>query len=159
MRRHKFLTDLRKRERVLQHLKKKEVTIFNVSGRYGFYQVKIGPERQDRHRPIEINGRIHHLFLNYRGVEPMPTKDEVDHNLRGTIIMKDVTIHLFDKDGDGHAVTIEHIETDGAHARQSINLAGENGEKIMHDLEITGKLANETYHIVQEDILKSLTLF
>lgn len=153
----KFLTLLMRKAHLTRKLKHKEVAIFNVSGNYGNYQIKIGAEDETSHmRPIEINGKIHHLFVNKEHVEPIPTKDEIDHNLRGTIIMNDVTVHLFDSKGDGRAVTIEHVDFDGAHPRESINLAGTDGEKLMHEIEATGKLANETYHIVQEDILKSL---
>lgn len=146
-----------KSSRSLHRLKPKEMTIFNVMGNFGNYQITIGAEEGKNHtRPIEINGKIHHLFVTRDHIEPIPTATEVKNNLKGTIIMNDVTVHLFDKNGEGKKVVIERSERDGAHAREQINLAGDEGNKIMHESEATGKLANETYHIVQEDILRSM---
>ncbi len=157
MRHARFLNMLMRQSRSLHKLKPKEVMIFNVSGNFGNYQIMIGPENVANHtRPIEINGSIHHLFVTKNRIEPLPTREEVTNNLRGTIIMNDITVHLFDKNGDGKEVLIERNEMDGAHAREQINLAGDEGDQIMHESETTGRLANETYQIVQEDILRSL---
>ncbi|MBI2341716.1 MAG: hypothetical protein HYU98_03155, partial [Deltaproteobacteria bacterium] len=117
----------------------------------------IGPEDSiDHTRSVEINGQIHHLFLSKKKVEPLPTKEDIDRNMRGTAIMRDITVHLFDKDGEGHKVKIERSETDGVHAKNQINLAGEDGEKMINELEATGELASEAYQIIQKDILKSV---
>lgn len=152
-----FMEAMILQNKVLRKLNPREVTIFNVKGNFGHYQVKLWPMDPKEHsRPIEINGEIHHLFVTKDKVGPLPKHDEVLRNMRGTVIMKDISIHLFDEKGDGHAVKIERIESDGAHAKKRINLAGDEGEKIIHEMEATGRLANETYHIVQEDILKSM---
>jgi len=156
MKHPRFLVQLVKRERALTHLKKREMAIFNVCGRYGQYQIMVGPENSHHHRPIEINGRVHHLFLNRKGLEALPTKEEVDHNLKGMIIMNEVTVHLFDKNGDGKKILVQHIERDVPHARENINLAGDEGPKMLRELEESGKLADEAYQIVQKDILRSI---
>lgn len=152
----KFSSLLMKNEKRLGHPKPREVVIFNVHGNYGDYQIKVGPEDRRHRRSVEINGKIHHLFITKQHVAPLPTHDEVKKNMRGTIIMNEVTVHLFDEKGDGHAVKIEREDFDGAHARENINLAGKLGEETLYKFEKTGRLANETYHIVQDDILKSL---
>lgn len=156
MRRPGFLDNLKKREGMLRRLKKRELAIFNVMGRYGAYQIKIGPEDSSHHRPIEINGHIHHLFVKGHGVGPMPTKEDIDHNLKGTVIMNDVTVHIFDRNGDGRKVAIGRAGDDGAHAKRSINLAGSEGERMLNEMESSGELANKAYLIVQDDILKSI---
>lgn len=139
------------------HLSRKQIAIFSVNGNYGSYQIKIGPADGRKHnRPIEINGRIHHLFVHGNHVMPLPTSDEVNSNLQKTVVMNDVRIRLVDKDGNGMAVRIKNPLVDGVHARKNINLAGKDGDKMMSHLEASGQLANETYQIVQEDILKSL---
>lgn len=139
------------------HLSRNQVAVFNVNGNYGSYQIKIGPADGGRNcRPIEISGRIHHLFVYENHVRPLPTSDEVNSNLQKTVVMNDVSIHLVDKDGKGMTVRIKNPLVDGVHARKNINLAGKDGDKMMSHLEASGQLANETYQIVQEDILRSL---
>jgi hypothetical protein len=153
----KFIESLMKRDKILKKLKRKEVMIFNVNGSYGVYQVKIGPEDTiDHSRSIEINGQIHHLFLSKKRIEPLPAKEDINNNMRGTVIMRDITVHLFDKNGEGHKVKIERSEIDGVHAKNQINLAGQDGEKMLNEIEATGKLADEAYQIIQKDILKSV---
>lgn len=156
MKTQKFSSILMKNEKRLKRLKPKEIVIFNVHGTYGDYQIKIGPEDKRHRRSVEINGKVHHLFISKQHVEPLPTHDEIHNNMRGTIIMNEVTVHLFDEKGDGRAVKIQRPSIDGAHARENINLAGKTGEKALHEFEKSGRLANETYHIVQDDVLKSL---
>lgn len=157
MKKLNFLRRLLKGHKDLGKIKSNELAIFNVCGNYGHYQIKIGPlDEKTKARSVEINGKVHHLFINNKHVEPLPSHDEIKNNMRGTIIMNEVSLHLYDKEGEGKKVIIERKDADGAHARQHINLAGEDGEKMLHECESTGQLANETYQIVQEDILKSI---
>lgn len=153
-----FVEEIIMRNKALKKLKPNDVTIFNVKGNFGSYQIKICAVDEKFHsRPVEINGEIHHLFVTKDVIAPLPTHDEINHNMRGTVIMKDITIHLFDEKGDGIAVRLEQSNGNGngAHARKLINLAGEKGVEFLNNMETTGRLANDTYHIVQEDILKS----
>lgn len=136
------------------HLRQKEVAIFNVVGNYGNYQVKIGPMSHHA-RSIEVNGRVHHLFASGNHVQPLPTHEEINRNLKGTVVMNDVAVQLFDRTGKGFHVTIKHPKTEGAHPRESINLGGVAGKKMMENLERSGRLADEAYQIIQEDILKN----
>jgi len=157
MRQNRFLGELLRKKKELASLKKREVSVFNVRGNYGDYQVKLGPLDEKRHtRPIEINGEVHHLFLTHNKILPLPTHEDIKNNMRGTVIMSEVTVHLFDNEGKGRAVAIKKPKIDGAHPRNEINLAGKEGDDALHRMEANGKLAEETYRIVQEDILKSL---
>lgn len=154
----------------LENLKKsmapKEIHVFNINGNYGHYQLEIGPEYTEHQcksmhlkphsRPLMINGEIHHLFMTKNALTPTPTHEEVNRNLRGTVIMKDLKIHIFDNDGMGESVKIEKMEENGVSPRELINLAGERGSEMMHDYKSTGKLAKETYKLIQQDILRSL---
>lgn len=153
-----FIERLINQNQAIKRLKPHDVMIFNVNGNLGYYQIKIGPlETATNTRPIEINGQIHHLFLSKNHIEPLPTQEEVRNNLKGLVIMRDISIHLVDEDGAGFKVKIERHELDGAHAKNLINLGGKSGEEMLHELEESGRLAEETYHIVQEDILKAAT--
>jgi hypothetical protein len=87
---------------------------------------------------------------------PLPTHEDIVNNMRGTIIMNEVVVHLFDSDGKGTKVLIKKPQIDGAHPRVNINLAGKEGEQRLQKLDASGKLAEETYEIVQKDILKAL---
>lgn len=154
----------------LEHLKKHmapmEIHVFNINGNYGHYQIEIGPEYsaaecESMHlkphtRPLMINGEIHHLFMTRNALTPTPTHEEVNRNLRGTVIMKNLKIHILDNDGTGESVKIEKMEEDGVNARECINLAGERGSEMMKDYKSTGRLAKETYKLIQQDILHSL---
>lgn len=147
----------------LQKMGPKEVHIFNIYANYGHYQVAIGPEYTPEEakrlnvplhtRPVEINGEIHHLFISKDGVSPLPSKKQVDSNLKNTIILKDLSIHIKDKKGDGSSIEINKLNFDGVHAKENINLAGRDGERLMHKMEDSGSLNKTTYKIVQDDIL------
>jgi len=150
-----FLKQLMK-QRGLGALKLDEMTIFNVVGKYGHYQVKVGPENKKNHtRPIEISGEIHHLFVAKDSITPLPTHEEINRNMQGTVIMKNIEVHLFDRSGKGNGVQIINSEVDGAHPHDQINLGGKTGLNLIHKYSESGKLANETYQIVQSDILSS----
>ena len=40
--------------------------------------------------------------------------------------------------------------------RGMINMAGKEGEEILHEMEESGRLNDITYHIIQNDILHAL---
>jgi hypothetical protein len=151
-----FIYRLTREHKDIKRLKPHEILIFNVSGTYGNYQVKIGPKDGEGSRPIEINGMVHHLFINERHVEPVPTQDEIKNNLKGTVIMNEVSIHMIDSKGEGKSIVLSRQKAYSARARKFINLAGENGDKMIFDFESNHQLVDETYRIVQEDILKNI---
>lgn len=147
----------------LKKMRPKEIRVFNVNANYGTYQVKIGPEHSPltcrqlgthpHSRPIEIHGELHHLFIeNGNAVSAIPSHEAIDNNLKGTVIIKGLTVHLKDEQGNGHEVANPPETTHTVEARERINLAGENGEKSVMRLEQNGKLAKETYRIIQSDI-------
>lgn len=158
-----FLKILMAYDPSLKKMRPKEIRVFNVNANYGTYQVKIGPEhspltcRQNgtrpHSRPIEIHGELHHLFIeNGNSVSAIPSHEAIDNNLKGTVIIKGLTVHLKDENGNGLDVTDAPDALTAIESRERINLAGENGEKAVIRLEQTGKLAKETYRIIQHDI-------
>lgn len=147
----------------LKKMRPKEIRVFNVNANYGTYQVKVGPEHspltcrqlgtRPHSRPIEIHGELHHLFIeNGNHVSALPSHEAIDSNLKGTVIIKGLTIHLRDEQGNGIEITDIPNMLHAVEARERINLAGENGEKAVMTLEQSGKLAKETYRIIQTDI-------
>lgn len=158
-----FLEKLADRVRLDPNLPPNEVHVFNVHAAYGHYQVIIGPASKVMHRkkeailhrPLEINGAMHHLFVTKNHVTPHPSHRQVHNNLRGCIILRDLTVHLKDPTGGGHKVE-KAVQKYAVECREKINLAGQEGDKILKRMEWTGKLAKDTYKIVQEDILNAL---
>ncbi len=69
--------------------------------------------------------------------------------------MRDLTLHLKDPTGAGRKLETGN-QKNAVLAREKINLAGNDGEKLLKRIEVTGKLAKDTYKIVQEDILTAL---
>lgn len=69
--------------------------------------------------------------------------------------MRDLTLHLKDPTGTGKKISWE-TKTNAVLAREKINLAGNEGDKFLKRMELTGKLAKDTYKIIQEDILHAL---
>ncbi len=149
-----FLVQLLKKEHI-SRLRPDEVVIFNVHGSYGNYQVKVGAlNKENNSRPIEINGNVHHLFISKERVRTLPSHEDIKHNMKGTIVMSDISIELFDGSGHGMNVIIEPEKTHKLHPNKYINLAGDVGEKYLNAFESGQKMADETYRIIQEDILK-----
>ena len=68
--------------------------------------------------------------------------------------MRDLSIHLVDPKGDGKHLKQE--ANNNLHARECINLAGDDGEKIIEEVGHDAGLMLAAYRIVQQDILKSL---
>lgn len=144
-------------------MRPKEIRVFSVNANYGTYQVKVGPEHspltcrqlgtRPHSRPIEIHGELHHLFIeNGNNISAIPSHEAIDNNLKGTVIIKGLTVHLKDEHGNGIGVADGPDAAHTVEARERINLAGEPGEKAVIQLEQTGKLAKETYRIIQSDI-------
>lgn len=159
-----FLEKLLERVHLDLNLPPNEVHVFNVHASYGHYQVMIGPadkvlkrkKEQASGRALEINGAMHHLFVTKNHVTPHPSHRQIHNNLKGCIIMRDLTIHIKDPTGKGSKVVKDRREQ-AVECREKINLAGNDGEKILKRMELTGRLAKDTYKIVQEDILNALT--
>ena len=155
-----FLERLLERVRLSPNLPPNEVHVFNVHASFGHYQIIIGPAEKmlqggHPHRPLEINGALHHLFVTKNHVAPHPTQKQIHDNLKGCIIMRDLSLHIKDPNGSGRKVEGKNKQ-EAIYAREKINLAGTEGEKILKRMENTGKLAKDTYKIVQEDILSAL---
>jgi hypothetical protein len=165
-----FLKVLMAYDPSLKKMRPKEIRVFNVNANYGSYQIKVGPEHspltcrqlktRSHSRPIEIHGELHHLFIEDGStVSAMPSHDAIDNNLKGTVIIKGLVVHLRDEQGAGSEINDVPNTVHAVEARERINLAGETGDKAVTRLEQTGKLAKETYRIIQSDIsnvIKSL---
>lgn len=155
-----FLEKLMERVRLSPDIPPNEVHVFNVHASYGHYQVVIGPaEKLVRNgkpaRPLEINGAIHHLFVTKNHITPHPSSKQIHDNLKGCVIMRDLTIHLKDPTGSGRKIDKGDHQSQMV-AREKINLAGLDGDKFVKRMEHTGRLLKDTYKIVQEDILSAL---
>lgn len=157
-----FLKKLVERVKLNPNFPPNEVHVFNVHASYGHYQVIIGPspkvlqkKRQRLERSVEINGVMHHLFVTKNNVMPHPTHRQIHNNLKGCIIMRDLTLHLKDPNGSGRGLASGNKEH-AVEFREKINLAGAEGDQVLEKMRTTGKLAKDTYKIVQEDILNAL---
>lgn len=161
-----FIRQLMQHSKELKRLKPREVRVFNIIANYGSYQVIVGPEYSSEEcrklqlkphsRRLEINGSMHHLFVNRKKISALPGEDEISSNLKGSVIMKDIIIHIVDKDGEGKGVKIERLDQDGIQAERRINLAGDDGDSMIDKYKSSGRLDIEAYKIIQEDILKAL---
>lgn len=154
-----FLEKLLQRVRLDPNFPPDEVHVFNVHAAYGHYQVIIGPAdkvtKMHPGRPLEINGVMHHLFVTKNHVATHPSNRQVHNNLKGCIIMRDLTIHIKDPTGSGRKLVGTNKQSAVA-AKEEINLAGTEGHRLLNRMVHTGKLAKDTYKIVQEDILNAL---
>lgn len=166
MKRHetqgRFLERLRESVKSLRDMKPGEVHVLSINANYGHYQIVIGPEqdhgqsKKDHFRPIEINGEIHHLFASPHSIRPHPSKRQMVHNLKDTIIMRELTIHIVDPEGDGRRVAEKKGNDDAVRVHEYINLAGDKGEKLRAAMEHSKRLAMAAYKVAQEDILRSI---
>ena len=132
-----------------------DIHVVNVHARYGTYQIIIGPAHQ-KNRPIDINGELHHLYIYPNRVRTMPTAQQTRDHLKGCIILRNLVLHLKDPNGDGKHLDPKKIRH-CIFCKDSINLSGDEKPMWMKEMEETGKLALSTYHIVQEDILRSFS--
>lgn len=165
MKRHRttpgFIDQLKDSIKSLKDMKPGEMHVFSINARYGHYQIAIGPEHKSSDpysnkgkRPIEISGEIHHLFVSPRAISIHPSRKQVMQNMRGTVIMRDLSIHLVDPDGKGEHLASKVSNT--IHARECINLAGDKGNKLIEEADTDSHLKMAAYRIAQEDILKTL---
>lgn len=156
-----FVRKLMERVKLDPNLNPNEVHVFNVHAAYGHYQVIIGPAdkvaRQSNGRPVEINGSLHHLFVSKNHITPHPSHHQIQNNLKGCVIMRDLTVHMKDPTGTGRKLDARTRQS-ALLVREKINLAGQDGEKFLKRMGHTGKLAKDTYKIIQEDILNALAM-
>lgn len=155
-----FLEKLLERVKLSPNLPPNEVHVFNVHASFGHYQVIIGPaqkilKKDHPARPVEINGALHHLFVTKNHVAPHPSQKQIHNNLKGCVIMRDLSLHIKDPTGAGRKLAIGN-KLEAVQAREKINLAGGEGDQFVKRMEQTGKLVKDTYKIVQEDILNAL---
>lgn len=155
-----FLAELVQAIKSLKKIGPNEVHVLTVNASYGRYQLIIGPKNKhingQHFRPIEISGEIHHLFATPKGFVPQPTKKQVLGNLRNTVIMRDLVIHLKDPTGDGRHIMLIRENDSGVHPREVINMAGKEGEKIADQAEHERKYSLAAYRIIQNDILRAV---
>lgn len=144
----------------LKNMKPGETHILNVNANYGSYQIMIGPnkraESDEDERSIEIDGEIHHLFVTPDEVRTHPSKGQVKENLKDTVIMRGLHVHLRDPMGDGKHLANDETGDNGLHAKEYINLAGNAGEEIIENVENDDEISHDTYRIIQDDIIKAL---
>jgi hypothetical protein len=148
-----FVENLRHKVRSLKKLRPQDVHVFTIDANYGHYQIVIGPKKGHNQRDVEITGEIHHLFVSPYSITANPTRHEIYENMKNTIIMRNLEIHLHDPKGDGKNLLMKDCK---AHPREYINLAGKNGLLLMKHIEGSRRLSHAAYKIIQEDILRSL---
>lgn len=148
-----FVDNLRRKVRSLKNMKPEDVHVFTINASYGHYQVIIGPKKGHNQRDVRIEGEIHHLFVSPHSINANPSKHEIYENMKNTIIMRDLEVHLHDPKGDGKSL---EMKTCDAHPKEYINLAGKNGELLMKHIDGSRKLSLAAYRIIQEDILHAL---
>jgi hypothetical protein len=155
-----FIDQLRDAVSSLKEMKPGAVHILSVNARYGRYQIEIGPEKEGgpprkRHgRSIEITGEIHHLFVSESAVRANPSRKQLRDNMRDTVIMKDLAIHVVDPDGRGDHLARQ--AQNSVQARECINLAGDDGADMIEEAKSGKRITMEAYRIAQEDILRAL---
>jgi hypothetical protein len=157
-----FIGELRSLVAKLKRMRPGESHVFSINANYGHYQLVVGPglkageKGSGERRPIEINGEIHHLFLTPRSVSAHPSKQQIASNLRDTVIVRGLALHLRDPRGDGKHLTPANGHGNGIHAREYINLAGSSGKRLIEEVEHSDEMSLEAYRIVQQDILHAL---
>lgn len=166
VRRHSFWSRLRRAIPSLKRLKPTDHKVIEIAANFGKYSVVIGAEYPDAEcrrralplqtRPLEIHGTIDHLFVEDNHIGPFPTKTAVDHQLRATVIINGVAVHLYDVQGDGVTTVSATLPRATVEIAQTINLAGRDGEMRLQSLNHSGLLSRATYQIIQDDILKVL---
>ena len=157
-----FVEELVKRQSEGHEIGQRDVMVFNVNGEFGHYSVKIGPETTSRKngrkcvkRAIEIDGEVHHLFITKGHASPFPEEDEVNHNMKHTLIVKGIRVHFTSLDCGRAKLKIETEKRSSFVPSEKINLAGEEGDKMMELLDKSSDIIHETMMIVKEDILKN----
>ncbi len=156
-----FLEQLKRSIASLKHMKPNDMHVLTVHANYGNYEIVIGPEAKqglggNHERMVEINGEIHHLFISPDSIAPNPSRQQIHDKLKHTVIMQDLAVHLRDSKGDGQHASGHDGSAHGVMPRGMINMAGEEGEELIHKMEESGQLNDITYHIIQDDILHAL---
>jgi hypothetical protein len=159
--REKFIDELKKAVDELMGMKPGEIHVLSVNANYGRYEIVIGPKgnagkTNTEERPIEINGEIHHLFLTPRNISAMPSQNQIMDNLKDTVIVRGLSIHIRDPKGDGEHVAHGGNGDNGIHIHEYINLAGDRGKNLIHNAEHDEMMSLAAYQIIQEDILQAL---
>jgi hypothetical protein len=155
-----FFKELARTIQELRHLRKNETHVLSIHANFGHYELVIRPaEASEQHprsavHPIEINGEIHHLFLSSGKVRPQPSRAEIRGNLKHTVILRGLSLHLMDPRGDGRHLS--HNGNNGMHAREYINLAGPEGELLIEKVEHSPEMSMAAYRIAQKDIIHAL---
>lgn len=150
----KFVARLKKVMSEIKCMKPNEVHVLSVNANHGHYQIIVGLNKKDP-SSVEIDGEIHHLFVTHRAARLHPSKTQMLHNMRGSVVMRDLKIHIFDPLGDGC-----HVSSDSGNetvrAREYINFAGSEGTALISSISRCKWLAKAAYRIAQEDILEAL---
>lgn len=164
--RGRFLEELKRGVASLKHIKSGEVHILSVHGNYGHYQIVIGPEKKEKraggqagpekYRPIEINGEIHHLFMTPHTLTANPSKRQMLSNLKDTVIMRGLSVHLQDPKGDGRHLARDAEKDDRVVVHECINMAGKTGEELVEESKRSEHFPMAAYRIIQNDILRAL---
>ncbi|MBI4366149.1 MAG: hypothetical protein HY543_04940 [Deltaproteobacteria bacterium] len=133
-----------------------------IRARLGAYRIHIGAEYSPeecrtrglaRHsRPIRIEGEIDHLYVRETDVVALPDRHDMEHALMGTVVIRGVRVHLFDRQGRGELSPNEQA----VEVKEELNLAGPAGATRLETIRRDGRLAREAYGIIQQDILKVL---
>lgn len=157
-----FIDQLKRSVRSLKKMRPGEVHVFSINANYGHYQIVVGSHRDavkrrypGKYLPIEINGEIHHLFISPHAIRIHPSKTQMLKNLNNTVIVRDVAVHIRDPKGDGRHV-VEQAKDVGVRAREYINLAGVEGQKLLEETHHKNRLTMAAYRIIQKDIIESL---
>jgi hypothetical protein len=149
-----FLQQLRKAARTLKGMKPGEVHVLSIHANYGNYQIVINNGGHGE-RPIEISGEIHHLFLSPDNLRALPSRQQMLSNMKGTVIMKSLTVHMYDPTGDGEHL-LENDHASEISVREYINFAGNKGRHMLEKAMHSHRMSLIAYRLVQRDILKAL---
>ncbi|OGQ22818.1 MAG: hypothetical protein A3I05_08150 [Deltaproteobacteria bacterium RIFCSPLOWO2_02_FULL_44_10] len=152
-----FAESLRALVAPLCKLQPSKINMVHVRASYGNYKITLG-QNTEQDPSVEIDGEIHHLFLTPGRIAPNPTNLQIEKNMKDTVIMRDLSVHLLNP--DGQAEEQNDAAEKGNHsveAREMINLAGERGEELIQEAVASGKLSKAAYEIIRHDILTALT--
>ena len=138
----------------LKKMKANEVHVINLRANFGRYQIIISAEENDK-RSLEINGQIHHLFLSPEKITANPSSNQVRDHMKDTVIMRDIDIHIVDKQGSGDIKAGKGWK-EAVEAKELINLAGEQGQIILDEAKQAGHLPKAAYEIIEKDIIHAL---
>lgn len=165
-RQHTFWARLKRALPTLRTLAAREEKTLTINAHFGQYELKIGQEYTDfecrkraipaHSRPIELNGTIDHLYIvEGEEITPHPSQNSVDNQLGSAVIIRGVTVHIFDKNGDGQGIS-RHREDADITIQETMILRADNDTNQLEKLHKSGQLTASTYKIMQEDIIRML---